>query len=296
MIAGIDVGFGWTKIVKDEEETKFPTWIAHHIHSPFSDEINTIKYGSKEYTVGEDVIFENQRIEITGIKELITYFPVFLKHIENIYEEKIEKIVTGIPVIYKDMKDELKKNINGIGVEIEVLPQGLGIFLDVKKQLTYENAFILDIGFNTLDYLIVKKEKTGWKRKKGNTIEKMGIVRAIDRFRELIPKEISYARNFSFSRLLEIFERGAIIFENEKIDLKNIKNSSLEDYTETVNTRLSEEIGQTIYDVQTVVIAGGGANIVKFDLFKHSHIIIPEKPEFSQARGYLNFAMGVEEL
>lgn len=111
-------------------------------------------------------------------------------------------------------------------------------------------------------------------------------MRAVDIFRASIPDEMGYTKNFSFSRLLEIFEKGTIRFEGEEVDVSGIKASAIEEYSEMIRTRMTEEIGDGVGNMETVVLAGGGASIVKLDMFRNSRVIIPDGPEFSQARGY----------
>jgi len=288
MIGGIDVGFGWTKVVTADSAFKFPSWIAYHTPGAVS-ELDTVKYGNKNYVIGSDVKYEAQRIEISGITELVNYFPVFLKHVENIVG-KLDNIVTGIPVKYKNHLDVLKNIINDNGTECDILPQGIGIYIDAEDQ-TREEVLILDIGFNTLDYFILLKNNGTLKKKKGNTIEKFGVMRAVEVFRSTIPDKVGYAKNFSFSRLLEIFEKGVLMFDGDPVDLSGIKKAALEEYAEMVQTRMMEEIGESVYNMENVVIAGGGANTVKIDIFKNSKVLIPGNPEYSQARGYLKHGM-----
>lgn len=297
MKAGIDVGFGWTKVVTESgKQFKFPTWLAYYTPTPDS-QLSTVTYGGRKYVVGRDVKYEAQRIEISTMRELVTYFPVFVRHAEELAEERFTEVVTGVPVVHRSYVPELKRVAEDAGIRCEVLPQGFGIFLDVVEGIPDEEVLIIDMGYNTLDYLImVKHETRGWIRKKGNTIEKFGLVRAVEAFRASLPDGVSYARNFSFSRLIEVFERGSIRFEGETVDLSSVRESAVREYTEMVKTRLNEEIGEGLKDMSLFVLAGGGANLVRMDMFRENRVIIPEKPEFSQARGYLRFARGVTGL
>jgi hypothetical protein len=34
---GIDVGFGWTKVVSEEKTFKFPTWLAYYTPDPIAE-------------------------------------------------------------------------------------------------------------------------------------------------------------------------------------------------------------------------------------------------------------------
>lgn len=289
MIGGIDVGFGWTKVVTEDGKVfKFPSWIAYHTPAPIS-ELDIVKFGNKNYVVGSDVKYEAQRIEISGIEELIGYFPVFLKYVESL-TGKLDKIVTGVPVKYKGYLDMLKNTIEDNAAECDILPQGIGIFIDAQDKVQDE-VLVLDIGFNTLDYFILLKKNDTWKKKRGNTVEKFGVMRAVDVFRSTMPDKVGYAKNFSFSRLLEIFEKGALMFDGEPVDLVGVKMAALDEYAEMVKTRMTEEIGDSLNNMENVVIAGGGANIIKVDIFKNSRVITPNAPEYSQARGYLKHGM-----
>jgi len=251
--------------------------------------MDIVQWGSKSYVVGEDVKYESQRIEVAGVTELVNYFPVFLKYIETI-TGKLDKIVTGIPVRYKSYLDKLKENIESNGTECDILPQGIGIFIDTLDEL-HNEVLVLDVGFNTLDYFILVRKNGEWKKKKGNTIEKFGIVRAVDVFRSTIPDSVGYASNYSFSRLLEIFDKGNLRFDGEIVDLTGIKRAALEEYTEMVETRLTGEIGDSVNNMEAVVVAGGGAGAVNVRAFGNSRVIIPRDSEYSQVRGYLKHGL-----
>jgi len=297
MIVGIDVGFGWTKIVSENNIIKkFPTWLAYNVEVDSLPEVATVRYDGRLYVVGKDVKIMAQKIEISDINELIKYSPIFVKYAEKLVKDKIEKVVTGVPIKYRNQKDKLKAAISDLGIECEVLPQGFGIFADVVDTLITDEVLILDIGYNTLDYLIaLKDEEEGWAKKRGNTIDKLGVIRALEFFRDELPNDFSHVRNYSFSRLLEIFERGSIHFEEGFIDVSKAKMTAIESHTELIKTRLREELGEGALEINTIVIAGGGANLTKIDLFKGAKKYIPEKPEFSQARGYLKYALkGIE--
>ncbi len=296
MIAGIDVGFGWTKVVTDDKIFKFPSWLANYISADIS-EVATVKYGDRMFVVGRDVKYMSQKIEIPTITELVKYFPVFIKYTETL-TGKLEKIVTGVPVKYKDHKEELESIIRDLGINCEVVPQGFGIFMDVKEKLHRKEVLVLDIGYNTFDYLILTKkdDDTGWKKTRGKTIDRLGIIKAVETFRDSLPTDFSYAKNYSFSRLLEIFERGTLMFDGEEIDLNNIKQQALAKYGELIISRMKEEMGEDFTEMDEVIFAGGGANLVKLNIFRCAKTHIPEQPEFSQARGYLKYALGDSEF
>jgi len=287
MKIGLDVGFGHTKVVYDGGKFKFPTWLAYH--SPSSiDSVEVIEWDGREYVVGEDVRYEPQRIELPDFREIIKYFPVFLKFVEKKINQKIEVIITGVPPKYKYLVDEIKKKCESLNVSAEVVPQGVGIYVDTKEEIdktSEREAFILDVGFNTVDYLIVRDDR----KIKGDTIEKFGVMKAVELFKSYIPEEYSYLRNFSTSKLMSVFEKGYAVVEGEKLDLSAYKEKAKSAYREMLVNRLKQSVGDFIYETELVIIAGGGAFLFengKSETFG-KNVYIPPEPEFSNARGYL---------
>ena len=159
----------------------------------------------------------------------------------------------------------------------EVVPQGVGIYLDVADKLPSDEVLILDIGFNTIDFLVVIEGQ----KKMGGTLEKEGTERMLELFRKELT--VDYLKNLPVSRLLEAFERGYTIIEGEKIDLTPEKQKAIQRYEEILRTRLRNEIGNLLSEMENVVVAGGGAYYLRS---LRPDAIIPDKPEFSQARGY----------
>ena len=278
MRISFDLGFGWTKVCSSQGQCfKFPSRISYHAEAPV-DNVEKVLVDGKYYTVGEDAKYEGRRITLAGIEELVKYFPAFKKYaLEKleVEDEKKVEIVTGLPPIYKDYAKILEEQ------GAVVLPQGVGIFLDVKDKVDTSEMLIIDIGYNTVDYLITKGEI----KKKGNTFVKQGIEELVKRFQEVLPKEFSHLKSRPSHRVMEVFERGYSLIDGEKVDLSSYKEKAIEDYIEILSSMLKNEIGDFIEEAETVVIAGGGAYYLK-NIRPHG-VYVPSEPEFSQARGYL---------
>ena len=272
MKIGFDLGFGWTKVCTDEGTCfKFPTWLAYHSGGAIS-EMETVIVDGKEYVVGEDAKYERQKIAITSIDELLNYFPVFRKYVLSKLNVDDAEIITGLPPVHKDKASMLQKQ------GVQVIPQGVGIWLDVKDKVQTNEMLILDLGFNTVDYILVVNNS----KKKGNTLEKMGVERMVELFRNKL--DISILKQFPLQRLMDVFEKGFATIEGERIDLTPIKQKAVDEYNEVLFTRLKDEVGNLIEEVETIIVAGGGAYYLRN--LRKAGIFIPEAPEFAQARGY----------
>jgi len=272
----LDVGFGWTKVATGQGTFKFPTWLAYKSDEAINN-LDSVSYDGKEYVVGTDAKYERQKITIAGIDELINYFPVFVKFATQKAGLSNPKIITGLPPTYRDKFSILEKQ------GITVLPQGLGIYLDTIDMVDADELLVIDIGFNTVDYILV----IDGERKRGNTLVKQGVERMVEIFKSKLPAELSYLKQFNLQRLMDTFEKGYANVEGERVDLSDFKQQAIDEYNEVVRTRLRSEIGNLLEEVEQVVVAGGGAYYL--NKIRASRVFIPHDPEFSQARGYLKF-------
>jgi len=284
MKVGADVGFGFVKVVWDGNQVKFPTALAYHTATDIS-EVELVVHDGKEYVVGEDVRYEPNVITILTVEELINYYPVFLKYALKEKIDKVEEIAVGLPPKYKDYSDKLKKIVSSLGIKnVEVLPQGFGIFTDVKNEIG-EEVLIVDVGFNTVDFLVIK----GGKKKKGHTLEKMGILKAVEIFRDLLKSDYAFLTSAPLTKMLQRFEKSYAVIDGERIDLKEFKEKALQRYTEILMGELRRRLGDFVREVESLVFAGGGANLIKPEMIRPKGVIIPNQPEYSQARGYLRW-------
>jgi hypothetical protein len=288
MAIGLDVGFGWTKVVTEEKTFKFPTWLAYYKPSSIT-EIEPITVDGKDYVVGEDAKVM-KKIDINDIDTLVKYLPVFVKYIKTVVGEN-GPVVSGLPPKhFKRLKDTAEKAVN------LVVPQTVGILADIEEKLPIEEeeyVLIIDIGFNTLDYLVAQKANERWSKKALESVDNYGVSLAVEHFKKYLPIDlVGIVKNWSLSKIMKVFETGNLKIAGETIDLFNYKIKAIEEYTEQLIQRLKEELGDLLYETDYVVIAGGGANIVKRELIRKD-AYIPEDPQFSNARGYYKIAKGL---
>jgi len=292
MRVGIDLGFGFTKVAHYTSEGKlstfkFPSWVAYFERTPMS-QIEPIEVDGIEYVVGEYAKYERQKLEMATVEEFVKLSPVFVKEVLR-YVGPISEIIVGIAPKFKDYRLEIEKRIKSTvygNYEIHVLPQGFGAYIDAidtLPEIVGNDVLIVDIGFNTVDYILISS--TG-KRIKGNTIEKLGMTEAVNIFRSMIPPSYSHLQNYSPSRLLQIFETGKVASLGENLDFTSLRERAISRYSELILSRLKDEIGSLITEIPYILIVGGGAYYVRFPL---RNVIIPPEPEYANARGFLKF-------
>ncbi|HEM56221.1 MAG TPA: ParM/StbA family protein [Thermodesulfobium narugense] len=285
MKIGLDVGFGFTKVAaEDGTKFKFPSWIAYFNKLPNS-EIEPIIVDGKEYVVGKDVVFMTQKVEIPDVNIMMNYLPIFIKYIEKELDETPTEIVTGVPPRY--YTETTIKKVQSMG-PIKVVPQGLGIFAKISNHIDHDEGttvIVIDVGFNTVDYLIASRENGRWKKIGLDTIDELGVMQAVKSFREHLPADIMRAKNWTDSQLVDVFEKGLVKFGGSVINLEAYKKIAIENYIEMLKNRLMTSVGNYIFELDNLVLGGGGAHIIKNHLGRP--VIVPDDPQYANAEGYL---------
>jgi hypothetical protein len=286
-VLGIDIGFGLVKVYSEGLEHKFPTAVAYMPDDEVM-EVEKINVGGRYFVVGKDVKYvANYKIEIPGVKELIRWSGVFLKYVLDKFGE-FDVIVSGLPPSAKKHVSEFEAVLKSVSrnAKIKVLPQGAGILYDVvNRDESLGEVMVVDIGYNTVDCLVAERVDGVWKKKRGLTIEGFGVMKAVSFMRELFSSKMGLLKNWSVSRLVDAFEIGYIVIDGEKVDLSGYKAEAVKRYEEVLVGRLKAELGDDFRGIGHVVLAGGGAYYISEKHFGKK-VIIPDKPEFSQARGY----------
>ena len=286
-VLGIDIGFGSVKVYSDELEYKFPTAVAYMPDDEVM-EVEKINVGGRYFVVGRDVKYvARNKIEIPGVKDLIRWSGVFLKYVLDKFGE-FEVVVSGLPPSAKRYVSEFEAVLKSVcrDAKIKILPQGAGILYDVvSKEPSLSEVMVVDIGYNTVDCLVAEKIEGVWKKKRGITIEGFGVMKAVSFMRELFSSKMEFFKNWSVSRLVDAFEVGYVVVDGERVDLSGYKAEAVKRYEEVLVGRLKAELGDDFRSIESVVLAGGGAYYVSEKHFGKK-IMIPDKPEFSQARGY----------
>jgi hypothetical protein len=287
-VIGIDIGFGQVKVVSDDLAYKFPSQIAQFLEGEISD-VPAVEHNRMWYVVGEEATAFRHKLSVSTVEMLIRYSPVLLKRALQEGRQSEEYIVvSGLPPRFRHMGEEFSKALQTVeGVsKVVIVPQGAGILEDVKEYLrTQEGALILDIGFNTVDFLSVRVRGGEFVKERGGTIEGLGVKSAVEIFRSLLPDAVGFLRNEPYVFLVPYFTKGRLTLAGKEFFLQEEKEKASKLWTEQIYLRLQEEIGELIKSKPVFVVAGGGAYFLDRSLFERG-IYVPTQPDFSNARGY----------
>lgn len=306
----VDIGFGDTKYILWDEKNKkiikkdkFPTAI-EKVTIKAKDDKDVYNYGGKisYYRVGERAL---RNASITrDMDYLVKFSPLIVYHIlktNGIPLENELKIRTGVSLFYYEQyknpfKNALKEfvvNEKTIKSQIKLFAQGQGIlydYLSKNKENEDNEIVVIDIGYNTIDFLhfIKEREKNTFIPFKENCFGiNIGAFLAVNELKDYI--EAIYDMNLSEQKANEILRTNIANIKGEKIDLSDVIGEIKRSYTDKIINDIIKVRKGLINSVDKVVLGGGGAYFIDIDEVKKHNVnsLIVDEPDFANVRGYL---------
>ena len=291
----IDIGYGDTKVMTKDKIFKFPTAITLQKESQ-SDFTNSSKdvysFNGFEYIVGEKALAD--AISTRGFDFILNYSPLIIYHAikkAGLDTSQPIEITTGLSIINWQHSDELLKtleiiNINNEIIEptIRLMAQGQGIFFDYDGEKNEGDVCIVDIGYNTFDFLVFTN---GEPRKDLSFASKIGAHRIITELQNQIQKRFDIEISEQLAK--EKFNSGYIEILGERIDLSDEIEKAKIQYTNYIIDELKAKRGDFLKTAKKVIFSGGGAYFLEnLEAIKNTkNIDFSKKPyEFSNVRGY----------
>jgi len=308
MIVAIDIGFGDTKVFTPQESFKFPSAIApvQGLKDDFFSSADIYEYQGRMFIVGEQVLIYKNCFSTRSTEFVFRYAPILLYSAVKKLSSIPREVVTGLPLstfLDRAKRDEFGKKIarlvvNGevLNFDVSVFAEGHGIFVDyaldekgepIDRERIRETALVIDIGFFTVDVLTITQ---GFPTREGSTtFEEDGISKICERLSDYIQKNYSFTlREQAVKDVL--LKKRLSIYGSEK-DLTGIIEDIVSEYVEWLLQEVQSRWDGFLKRADRLIIAGGGAYYVKEFLPEkyRGFVFIPEKPEYSNARGFYKF-------
>lgn len=313
---GIDMGFGFCKVVSENGESTFPSVAGSYDEDLFrvtgikNPEIDgeTVTVDGQKLLVGESAVRHSGRIysfrERNWIESLA--YRALLSHALKLADislvDREITIATGLPVRhygrYKDRLADLVREVctpmvrTGTRIDAKVTIQPLGSFFDClmnddaiikDHELAEESVGIIDIGFFTSDFVTIQELE--FVKKKLDSHEG-GISSAYEQIARHIYD--SYGIKKEVYELDRVVNDGFIKVFGEKKDVRPAISRCLKELASEVEAKARTLWGDGV-DIDRVIVTGGGAVALKdyLNLYKHARVI--PGPQIANARGYMKF-------
>jgi len=316
IVRAVDVGYGITKYITgvsgDEIRcASFPSLAYPFPRDPSAtlggDRRKTvaIPIGGMFYEVGPDVMLAADAFRATQIHDSYIDTPEYLALARGALRlmkvDVIDLLVVGLPVaMFGSRKAALEKLMTGthdVGSGKKVLvrkalamAQPNGALIDYASQhdkvvsMENENSLVIDPGSRTFDWLVARGMKLSYKRSHS-------VNRGVTDILQVIADDISAEIGRPYNQLDAIDSalragKGLAIFQ-KAYPLARMK-PVVESITKQAVGAMMRRIGE-IYDVQHVVLVGGGAFLFKKaikEAFATHQILEVKEPMYANLRGY----------
>jgi plasmid segregation protein ParM len=311
---GIDVGYGYSKVVMDSHDgvsrTVWPSVVGNF-------EAGTVEVEGMKSSASEYVEVENQKLLVgkAALKHSfrlfnareknwigsVAYRALMKNAIQNADLHSINLIITsGLPVsYYKTDKGKLTNIIREIAKEkaitvtAKIIPQPLGSFFNLlfdetgmvqDEGLVNTRVGVLDIGFYTVDLITIDNLELVEKQIASFENGVAGIL-------ESIARDIENAYDFrpDLHKTEEAIRKGSIRVYGTDHDITEIAKQRLTELATEIEAR-AKTIWKTAADLDQVVLTGGGAILLKSYLDLYRHTIVIEDAQFANVMGYYKYA------
>ncbi|NYE57164.1 ParM/StbA family protein [Carboxydothermus ferrireducens] len=320
---GVDIGYGYTKAVSENEKLAFPSVIADKngqeidVFSVQLDYEVEIKYPDgkvERKLVGESAtryltaVSVMTREKPAEIHDLLLYTAIYLLGGGGNLQDGQVEVCVGLPLaFYKSQKAELKARLErsnafvrvGSGeqryisiAKATVIPQGAGVIFANTDTIPDDGlCAVIDVGTYTTDFLLFEMQK-------GRAIpllDACGSVEAgISFIHRMLMTEFQNQTGEPLPAemvqyVINLIESGKpVIYGGKAVNLMPAYQKAKENTAIAISQKVLNTFGNRTKFINPIFLAGGGAVTLQEELKKHlPNAVLTEEPFYSNAIGYL---------
>jgi plasmid segregation protein ParM len=299
-LIAIDPGYGEVKVFDGKKEFKFVNAISFAGNTSVDynqNALNIFSFNDMEYLVGDQALINNPFIT-RNYDYLEEYVPLLVYQafkLANIKSTDTIKLITGLSLKDWSKANDFGERLMNIYVNnehyviepenIKIVPQGKGIYTDYKANNNSDEDYyaIVDIGYNTFDFLLFLNGKPVPNKNYANTLGVNTLVQEVQKITNKL-----FQVQFSEQEIREIVLKKAVRIGAKNHDLSHIIDKEILKYSKLLSNEILAKNGDLINKVFKIIISGGGAYLLeqlKSNLFDHQVFSNPPY-EFANVRGY----------
>ena len=293
-IVAFDNGFGQIKLYAGSQALVAPSAVAKpgEMMTGMATTAEIYEHNGKKLVVGETALRSNlhQDYELS-VDWLLAHTPYFLMHIldkAKIDIGSIDTLITGLPIAAFSRRDEAVAILKSMGIQdVRIVPQGVGALAAYTHEYASrcrpdDEGLVIDVGANT----VITVAHNGYQADAmgSNQMDEMGIMAVAKTlqgvFKALTGSEYSVIEAARAIRTHEIKNKG------QRIDVSRQVEAALNDHVSTLVGSIATRYKQSINKLDHVILAGGGAYLIRKHLPTDWPVVMLDQPEFANVRGY----------
>jgi plasmid segregation protein ParM len=316
---GVDIGYGFTKvatagrpplvmpsIVGSNEELSYRSDIGDRI------KIIPLSLNDHSYLVGEAARrFSRHRYRIfdSTWAESPYYLLLFVSAVTRIDKSACEPaaVVTGLPVSHYTQErvrqvQDLLGHAHDVRIssgealikveKIKVIPQPFGSFFDLilndegklkDPDKIRDRVGIIDIGFQTTDLALATPQ---FIESSSGSLD-VGVRSIADQLSRDLSRK--YSITLDTTEAEEALRHKSVRIFGESVDLGDMIAERIREVAELILS-YSHSLWGRGEKLNRLILAGGGANILRSYFSTYPNLHVPEEPSLSNVRGYLKLA------
>lgn len=327
LMAGVDVGFGFTKATDGESSTLFKSIIGEPQPRSMDDNFFSseaipglhLTLDGRSYFVGELAESESRVRQFTlDQAQLVTqhFRTLALAALAKVVPGRVPvNVITGLPVgYYMEYKDKLTQALEGEHTlqihdspqsnevvlninRVKVIPQPYGSLVDylfredgtvLRADAARQKIGVVDIGFKTTDFTVCKGFRHS---ERGSRTTDTGIAKAFTYISEAL-MDMSGV-NVEIYRLYDAVREGSIKIRGAEYDLSKVKDEVFGRLATAVTSDM-ERVWADDWDLELVLLAGGGGEAL-FEYLKPlvrgelALLKTQEDPRMGNVSGYVKY-------
>lgn len=226
-----------------------------------------------------------KNIEITTGLPLATYFRDGAPD-EEVIAAKIASLAKPINALDEQPLANIKKH--------GVYAEGLAAYIDyavddfggLRVPIESETVAVIDVGGRTTDIAVIRPNGALDHKQSGS--ENIGVLAVVEAISAAVNAE--YKCKVDPSRVQNSLRTGMLSLWGKPYDISEIIGKCKADVFGKLMREVNRRLGDA-NDIDKMLLVGGGANLFKSLCDIYPHMIIPEDPEFSNARGFAKFQL-----
>lgn len=267
----------------------------------------------RDYTVNADIEGEDTRFDDYALSDINRVLVHHALHSAGLSGREVI-LATGLPfrLYFKPDSSEanhelLQRKVANLAVPVEslagqtspeikgqaVYAQGLMAFIDyaMGDDFALREGFdpaapvtVIDVGGRTTDTATVIRASTVDHAASGTV--NVGVSNIQDHLARSLKEEFK-VQNIRTAMLDHFLRSGVATFRGQRMDIRAHIKKAVDEVLEQVRRELQRRVGDAA-EMQAVLLVGGGASLLAEGLKQdYPHLVVPEDPEFANARGML---------